>query len=131
MKKTETNELVVVKVDADGATVAVNGENRRISWHDLRQAASQDDAGLRAAYRGVLRQAEEMASHGPLGVSVERDETNVWWVVRVRAIHGGGEARFRRMADEGGTHGARASAASEARDIVARLGSRVQSMRGF
>jgi hypothetical protein len=128
---TTTNALVVVRVDEGGVTVAVNGENRRVAWDDLRAAAGQADRELAAAYKGVLREAEGVASRGPVEVGAHRDSTNVWWVVTVRAALGGGPADWHRHADEGGTHARHSAAAFEAEGICRRLGKRVRSRTGF
>ena len=57
----KTSELVLVSVSWDGVTVTVDGEIKRVSWDNLRAAATQDDAGLRAVYAGLLEDAKRMA----------------------------------------------------------------------
>lgn len=129
---TTTNALVVVSVDRDGVLVAVNGTNKRIDWYDLRAAARQEDTSLREAYAGVLREAEALAAKGPVEIEVKQDpQTNVYWIVCVRARLGGGPVSWRRAADEGGTLGTCREAKFEAEGICKRLGSRVESRIGF
>ena len=127
----KTNELLVLETTEEDVQVAQNGENKWLSWDALIAAANQSDAALATVYRGVYRQAVAMAADGPVVVSVHRDHTNVWWVATVRALHGGGEAKYSRRADEGGTLPNHLLAACEAEDICQRLGSRVARREGF
>jgi hypothetical protein len=125
----ETTRALVTSVGPEGATVAFNGHNTPVSWDTLHAAARQEDPGLRRVYSEILAQAEDRAADGPVTIEVDHDDTNVRWVCRVRAAWGGGFARFRRDADEGGSYEAYSTAAFEARAIASRLGKRVVSLR--
>jgi hypothetical protein len=125
----ETTRTMVVSVGPEGAVVAYNGRNTPVSWDALHAAARQDDPELRRVYSEILAQAEDRAADGPVTIEVDHDDTNVRWVCRVRAAWGGGFARFRRHADEGGNYEAYSTAAFEARNIAGRLGKRVVSLR--
>lgn len=71
----KTNELVVVGINWDAITVAVNGENKRLTWAELRAAATQDDSDLRTVYAGVLDEAKQIAK-GKKAVRVEAKNLN-------------------------------------------------------
>lgn len=128
---TKTNELIVTDTARDTVGVTINGEVRRVTWGELRQAAEQDDRGLAAAYAGLLAQAEAMAAAGPVDVTVRQDSTHVWWVAAVTASHGGGRADYPSRRDEGMTHPSSLSAELEAADVCDRLGKRVERRTGF
>jgi hypothetical protein len=125
----ETTRAMVVSVGPEGATVAYNGRNTPVSWDALHAAARQDDPELRRVYSEILAQAEDRAADGPVTIEVDHDDTGVRYVCRVRAVWGGGFARFRRDADEGGSYEAYSTAAFEARAVARRLGKRVVSLR--
>jgi hypothetical protein len=125
----ETTKALVTSVGPEGATVAYNGRVAPVSWDALHAAARQEDPELRRVYSEILAQAEDRAADGPVAIEVDRNETGVWWECFVRAAWGGGFARFRRDADEGGTHARHSAAAFEAHNIARRLGKRVVSLR--
>lgn len=115
---TTTNEITIKSVDRRGVTTS----RGFVSWPELRSAARNVAAEVAAVYSKLLEDAEAAAAErSPILLSVEQDHTNVWWVVRARALWGGGHARFRRLADEGGTFAQRHWAESQARDIAERL----------
>lgn len=123
-----------MSVESVGRTHVVvrdrDGQTQSVSWDTLRAASRQDDAKLSGFYGRLLRTAEAMAADGPVVVSVHKNETNVWWVVTVTAVHGLGVANWRRLADEGGTHAGWRTAIGEAKDICERLGARVIERQG-
>lgn len=132
---TETNSLVVVGIDWDGATVAVNGGNRRIGWADLRAAARQDDADLRAVYAGVLAEAEQMA-RGRRAIRVaarnisghDSDAGALTWAATLHYMSGEMATCRTVAADWGqtGSHGYAARDAEEARRALAARGYEVR-----
>lgn len=116
---TANTTATVQSVDQRGVTTS----RGFVAWADLRAAAGhKTDPALAAAYGKILADAEDLAAElSPILISVEQDHSNVWWVVRARALWGGGHARFHRLAHEGGTIAHRHWAEEQARDIAERL----------
>ncbi len=110
----ETNRIIVAAVSEAGAVVAINGENRKITWPDLVIAARRPefvpgvthDEELIGIYRSILREARQLVErnkHLPLLYSVERNSTNVRWIARIRDVSGA-SGWIPCAADEGGSH---------------------------
>lgn len=121
---------VAVRTLGPGDPIALHDRREpetAISWGTLHAAANQLDSDLARAYRRILNAAQTIASlDSPVVVEVEQDFTHVNWVVRVRAVWGGGHVQLwpgRSVfgADEGMSHPKRHLAVLEARDILAKL----------
>lgn len=61
MTTTATTTAMVTDVSWDTVTAKLAGKTHYLTWSELREAATQDDADLRTAYAGILAQAEKMA----------------------------------------------------------------------
>lgn len=116
-----------IRVDRAGVTVMM-GDPQRVSWDLLRDAATQADPELRAAYAGLLARAETVAyTISPLRVCYGQDSTNVWWHAYVETAWGGLRVgrKWRTMtivgADEGGMQARAWMARAEARAIAERI----------
>lgn len=119
----ETNRIVVIEVNAQGALAAVNGANKRISWDALDEAARQDDTDLAALYQELRKQARRMVEDNrelPIRYSVGQDESHVWWRASFRDV-AGQWGWIPRRADEGGTHHKEWMAREEAKERAERL----------
>ena len=118
----------VLTVSRRGCTVIVNGENKSITWDDLRDAAQQEsiDDTTRALawfYQSILERARQMVTGNrslPITCSVHQDYTNVWWVASFADVTGERDW-IPRAADEGGTLPKEFLARKEAEGRAARL----------
>lgn len=128
---TAEKTIVVTAVHCADVDISVDGVSHRITWQTLDDACSQSDPELAREYQSIRQQAREMAADGPVVVEVCQDASNVWWVVRVYAAHGGGHVHCEKRRDEGGTLPDFRAAWREAREISARLGARLHQQIGF
>lgn len=118
----------IESVGESSVRVRVHGQSSNVSWQTLRDAATQQDPELRAAYRAMLAEAEEIAlAKSPLRVVYGHDSTGVWFSAHVETTWGGlylghkWRALTVMAADEGGTLAHAWMAKREAEDIAARI----------
>jgi hypothetical protein len=111
-------------VDGHGAQFAIAGDTKRVSWDELRAAASQDDPVFAAYYTQLLNMAHERAARfSPIVVTHGRDKTNVMFVTAREYLwtgHWDRGSEFR-AADEGMSLPKAWMAEQEAQTIAERI----------